>query len=66
MPEELDLTEEQVVVNPITAHEAEPIASGYVQIRLKGTEGNGIIVKANQVGKTYTTEKWEVIATKKK
>jgi len=64
--DEIILKPESTNVAPITTTETTDIKSGYVQIRQKGKEGNGIIVKANQVGKIYPESKWEIIATKKK
>jgi hypothetical protein len=66
MENEIELQPESTEVAPITATETTEIKSGYVQIRQIGKEGNGIIVKANQVGKIYPESVWEIIATKKK
>ena len=48
-----------VAVNP-------SLKPGYVHIKRKGKEGNGIIVHAKQFGTLYTEDKWELVSVKKK
>ena len=61
----LEVKPEVKEVAPIVKEETTEMLSGYIQIKLIGTESTGIVVKAKQYGTTYPKTNGKLYRQKK-
>lgn len=62
-----ELIESTEEVAPITMMEVQPtIKNGYIRIRRKGKEGNGIVISVRLWGVQFKSEDWDILEEYKK
>lgn len=64
---ENELVETSEEVTPITLMESQPtIKNGYIRIKRKGKEGNGVVISVRLWGVQFKESEWEIVEEYKK